>query len=69
MKLQQPLYPPTGDWLISDKRREYEGMIPDADISEEFDRQGVADLLSERAFDVTALAKAALEAAAVQTAA
>jgi uncharacterized protein YaaQ len=32
-------------------------------IVEEFDRQGVADLLSERAFDVTALAKAALKAA------
>jgi ABC-type branched-subunit amino acid transport system substrate-binding protein len=32
-------------------------------IIEEFDRQGVADFLSERAFDVTALAKATLRAA------
>jgi hypothetical protein len=32
-------------------------------IVEEFDRQGVADLLSEMAFDVTALAKAVLRAA------
>jgi uncharacterized protein YaaQ len=32
-------------------------------IVEEFDRRGVADLLSESAFDVTALANAVLRAA------
>lgn len=32
VKIQRPIAPPNGDWLIYDKERKLEGLVPDADI-------------------------------------
>jgi hypothetical protein len=32
MKLQRPITPPDGNWLIYDEAREYEGFIPSPEI-------------------------------------